>query len=85
MGLRRLAAPLHDSELAQSLTELAEEFERLVPVQRRGTDGQHGDRSAPVLDELRDPVGQPLGPDRIPNRRSTSSPWADCWGTENAR
>jgi hypothetical protein len=42
------------AEPAQHVGELSEELECLVPLQRRGTDGQHGDRPTPVLDELGD-------------------------------
>lgn len=43
-----------NSQPAQRFNELLEEIERLVPIQRRCSRGQHGDRPAPVLDELRD-------------------------------
>jgi hypothetical protein len=46
--------PLDGAEPTQRLCQLCQDLERLVPVQSRSALGQHRDRPAPVLDELRD-------------------------------
>ena len=47
-------AAFQGAELVECLAKLPQHLERLISVQRRRARWEHGDRPAPVLDELGD-------------------------------